>query len=83
MSGSKFVSALAVVALAGAMMVPATAEAQSAKAKFNRGFSNLALGFIEIPGSIKEEAAASNPVTSISFALRYDPASPTKRSTSS
>ena len=69
MRGSKLVSAVAAVALVGAMMVPATAEAQSARQKFNRGFSNLALGFIEIPGTIKEEAAASNPVQGLVVGL--------------
>lgn len=69
MRGSKLVSAVAVVALAGAMMVPSMAEAQDAKTKFNRGFSNLALGFIEIPGTIKEEAAASNPVQGLVVGL--------------
>ena len=67
--GSKFAAAVAIVALAGAMMVPATAEAQSAKEKFNRGFSNLALGFLEVPGTIKEEAAASNPVQGLVVGL--------------
>jgi putative exosortase-associated protein (TIGR04073 family) len=69
MRGSKLVSAVALVALAGAVMVPSIAEAQSAKEKFNRGFSNLALGFIEIPGTIKEEAAASNPVQGLVVGL--------------
>jgi putative exosortase-associated protein (TIGR04073 family) len=66
---SKLVSAVAVVALAGAMMVPATAEAQNAKAKFKRGFSNVAVGFIEIPGTIKEEANNSNPVQGLVVGL--------------
>jgi len=69
MHGSKLVSVVAVVALAGAMMVPTTAEAQSAREKFNRGFSNLALAFLEIPGTIKEEAAASNPVQAMTAGL--------------
>jgi len=69
MRGSKLVSAAALVALVGAMGVPSLAEAQTAKAKFNRGFSNLALGFIEIPGTIKEESAASNPVQGIVVGL--------------
>jgi len=69
MRGSKFVSAVAVAALAGAMMVPTVAEAQTAKAKFNRGFSNMVLGVLEIPGSIKQEAAASNPVQGLVVGL--------------
>ncbi len=59
---SKWVPAIAVVALLGVTMAPAEAEAQSAKDKFNRGFSALALGWLELPGTILEESRASNPV---------------------
>ena len=69
MRGSKLVSTAALVALVGAMVIPSSAQAQSAKAKFNRGFSNLVLGVLEIPGSIKEEAAASNPVQGLTVGL--------------
>ena len=69
MRGSKWVSAAAVAALVGAMVVPATAEAQSARQKFNRGFSNVVLGWVELPGTIKEEAAASNPVQGLVVGL--------------
>jgi len=66
---SKVVSAAAVAVLLGAMLAPAQAEAQDAKTKFNRGFSAIALGFLEIPGSIVEEAKATNPVQGLVVGL--------------
>jgi putative exosortase-associated protein (TIGR04073 family) len=62
MRGSKLVSAAAVVALLGTTMVPAAAEAQSQRDKLKRGFANVALGVIELPGTIIQESRASNPV---------------------
>ena len=69
MSRIKFVSALAAVALVGAMVVPADAEAQTARDKFNRGFSAVALGILEVPGTIVEEAKASNPIQGLVVGL--------------
>lgn len=69
MSLSRFVSAAAVVALAAAVILPGQAEAQDARTKFNRGFSAVALGFLEVPGSIVEEAKASNPVQGLVVGL--------------
>ncbi len=65
----KFVSAAAAVVLLGAMLAPGQAQAQDAKTKFNRGFSAVALGFLEVPGTIVEEAKASNPVQGLVVGL--------------
>lgn len=65
----KTVAAVAVALLLGAMIAPSDAQAQDAKTKFNRGFSAVALGFLEIPGTIVEEAKASNPVQGLVVGL--------------
>ncbi|HKJ24821.1 MAG TPA: exosortase system-associated protein, TIGR04073 family [Myxococcota bacterium] len=69
MRGSKLVSTLALLALVGAMVVPSSAQAQTAKAKLQRGFTNLVLGILEVPGTIKQEANATNPVQGLTVGL--------------
>jgi len=69
MRGSKLISAAAVVALLGTTMVPAAAEAQSSRDKFKRGFSNLAFGLAELPGTIIQESRASNPIQGLTVGL--------------
>jgi putative exosortase-associated protein (TIGR04073 family) len=69
MRGSKLISAAAVAALLGAIMVPASAEAQTARDKLERGFVNIAFGLAEVPGTILEESKASNPVQGLTVGL--------------
>jgi len=69
MRRSMWTPMVALVALLGVTLVAAPAEAQSPKEKFNRGFSNLALGWLEIPGTIVEESRASNPVQGLVVGL--------------
>ena len=69
MRRSKWIPVVALVALMGMMLAPVSAEAQSARDKFNRGFSAVALGFLEVPGTIVEEAKASNPVQGLVVGL--------------
>ncbi len=66
---SKFVSALAVVAFAATLGVSGQAEAQDAMTKFKRGLGSTVFGVLEVPGTIVEEAKASNPVQGLIVGL--------------
>jgi putative exosortase-associated protein (TIGR04073 family) len=69
MGGWKFFSAVAAVALLGAALAPAPAAAQTPDAKFRRGLVDVISSPVELPGTIKEESTATNPVQGLTVGL--------------
>jgi putative exosortase-associated protein (TIGR04073 family) len=52
--GTTLRTALALALLAGASVLPAPADAQSAGRKFGRGLAAMTCGFLEVPGNVVE-----------------------------